>query len=418
MATGLFREKAIKAATTVQFGAPIALMPWSWWALLGFFMLFAVIVMTFLATATFPRKETAIGILRFSKGEIRVSVPRAGIVTAIHVTDGQTVAAGDLLAFITTEQRFAQGDVHDVRIFEAVARERRMLEERQAALNASEPLQAASLRERISGISNQLKEYATDKIGQAKRLSIFRDSVRDYEKLASQGIYGSEFVRARQQQMLAQEQSVTELNAQIMSLESQQLDLSLQLARLPSDVAQTRSTILQNMAALDERQADAVAENGFALIARARGTITGLQAQIGESADPNHPLMTIIPDGSFLQAELYVPSRGAGFIQAGQRVRLLYDAFPYTRFGPGFGTVVQISSAVMRPDEVTAAVKATEPVYRVVASLQDASMIAYGKPMPLQSGMALSADILLEARTFLDLLLDPLRAASMRIMGS
>jgi len=43
--------------------------------------------------------------------------------------------------------------------------------------------------------------------------------------------------------------------------------------------------------------------------------------------------------------------------------------------------------------------------------------VNYSKRLPLQSGMALQADILLESRTFLDLLLDPLRAATGRTLG-
>lgn len=76
MTTTLFRPEALHAAGDADFGAPIALMPWSWWALLSFLMIFAAATITFLATATFPRKEAAIGILRFSHGEIRVTPRR------------------------------------------------------------------------------------------------------------------------------------------------------------------------------------------------------------------------------------------------------------------------------------------------------------------------------------------------------
>lgn len=76
-----------------------------------------------------------------------------------------------------------------------------------------------------------------------------------------------------------------------------------------------------------------------------------------------------------------------------------------------------MSSAVLRPEEVAAAVRVTEPVYRVLVALESRVMPAYGKAVPLQSGMALAADILLESRSFLDLLLDPLRAARGRVLG-
>ena len=66
---------------------------------------------------------------------------------------------------------------------------------------------------------------------------------------------------------------------------------------------------------------------------------------------------------------------------------------------------------------MTAAVKVTEPVYKILVTLDATAMQAYGKTIPLQSGMALTADVLLEDRTFLDLLMDPLLAARGRILG-
>jgi membrane fusion protein len=174
---------------------------------------------------------------------------------------------------------------------------------------------------------------------------------------------------------------------------------------------------LGEIASLEEKRAGAHSQNGFALIARATGTITAMQARLGQPVDTVKPLMTIIPRGTQLQAELYVPSRAIGFVNEGQTVRLLYDAFPYTRFGPGFGTVVQRSSAVLMPEEVSAAVKVTEPVYRVTVELQGNFMSAYSPPVPLQSGMALTADIILEDRSFIALLLDPLLAAQGRVLG-
>ena len=65
--------------------------------------------------------------------------------------------------------------------------------------------------------------------------------------------------------------------------------------------------------------------------------MSALQASLGQAVDPAKPLMTLTPRGGALRAELYVPSRAIGFVKTGQRVRLLYDAFPYQKFGPGRG---------------------------------------------------------------------------------
>ena len=380
-------------------------------------MAFMIGSLTFLATATFPRKETAAGILRYPLGELRIAPPRNGILKSTFVRDGQDVAKGDLLAFVTTEQRMAEGDVYDARVLAALQREHEMLEARLEALNASEPLQRQGLQERIAGISLQLTELQGDRRSRTARARLAAESYAAADTLAVQGVYSAEQRRARQQQALALDQSVSDLASQIAALESQRTDLMLQLARLPADVAQTRASVLGSIEALEEKRASANAQNGFSLVAQTAGTITSMQDQVGQPVDPSKPLMTLIPHGNTLQAELYVPSRAIAFVAEGQPVRLLFDAFPYTRFGPGHGHVAQVSSAVLRPEEVTAAVKVAEPVYKILVTLDATAMQAYGKAIPLQSGMALTADILLESRSFLDLLMDPLLAARGRILG-
>jgi membrane fusion protein len=293
MRPNLFRSQALQAASTYRLGNPIALAPWSWWALTVFFSTFAVCVVAFLATATFPRKEPAVGVLRYSKGEIRVTASRGGIVTALYVQDGQTVEAGDLLAFVTTEQHLHGGDVYDARVLAALERERKLLSQRLAALNASEPLQEKALTLRIGGVARQLVDMQAERQAREDQAVLARQSAAAADRLAAQGWISLEQQRERHQKALAAEQAVAEVSAQITSLQSQKVELELQLTRLPSDIAQTRASIMSEIEALEEKRAAADAQNGFALIARAAGTITAMQARLGQPVDTVKPLMTI-----------------------------------------------------------------------------------------------------------------------------
>jgi hypothetical protein len=67
--------------------------------------------------------------------------------------------------------------------------------------------------------------------------------------------------------------------------------------------------------------------------------------------------------------------------------------------------------------EIAGAVSVKEPVYPVTVALGKTTVSAYGKEVPLLPGMALTADILLEERSFLRLLFDPLLAARGRVLG-
>lgn len=184
----LFRQQALNATSEQQLGDPVTLLPWSWWALTGFFTVFVAAAFVFLAAATFPRKETAVGILRYTSGELRIASPRGGVLKATFVRDGQEVAESDVLAFVTTEQRMAEGDVYDARVLATLQREREMLEARLAALNASEPLQTRALQERLAGIVQQLAELQGDRRSRAARARLAAESFAAADTLAVQGV--------------------------------------------------------------------------------------------------------------------------------------------------------------------------------------------------------------------------------------
>jgi membrane fusion protein len=129
--------------------------------------------------------------------------------------------------------------------------------------------------------------------------------------------------------------------------------------------------------------------------------------------------MNIIPSDTMLQAQLFSPSRAVGFLREGQRVLLRYEAFPYQKFGFQEGVVVSVSRSAVSPAEMTQQLAglntlygANEPIYRVIVNLKQQTVAAYGKPMPLQPGMKLEADVLLESRRLVEWMLEPLFSIS------
>jgi membrane fusion protein len=95
-------------------------------------------------------------------------------------------------------------------------------------------------------------------------------------------------------------------------------------------------------------------------------------------------------------------------------VRLLYDAFPYQRFGSFTGRIARVSRTAMDPRELNVPLKIEEPVYRIEVTPGAQTVEAYGESLPLQPGMSLTASLILERRSFLDWLLTPLRAVKNR----
>jgi membrane fusion protein len=145
-----------------------------------------------------------------------------------------------------------------------------------------------------------------------------------------------------------------------------------------------------------------------ALAAPLAGRTTALQAAPGLRVDPSKPRLPLLPDGPGLTAELILPSRAIAFVEPGQRVRLMVDAFPYRRFGTLGGTVETVSKAVLSPDAVIGNAALTRAASRVTIRLDRRDIDAFERFAPLKPAMTLRVHIVLESRSLMAWLLEPL----------
>jgi membrane fusion protein len=176
----------------------------------------------------------------------------------------------------------------------------------------------------------------------------------------------------------------------------------------------TQEALIARTLAVNSRELGEVeARRSLVIPAPQAGTVTALHAHTGTAVGPAAPLLSIVPRGAVLEAHLYAPSRAVGFVHAGQPVLLRYRAYPYQKFGHARGVIASVSRTAIEPSELPAmfagspAGSAAEALYRVTVALERQHVMAYGKPVPLQPGMQLDADMLLERRRLFEWVLDP-----------
>jgi membrane fusion protein len=133
-----------------------------------------------------------------------------------------------------------------------------------------------------------------------------------------------------------------------------------------------------------------------------------LVADVGHRVDAAAPLATIVPDGAMLEAQLYLPTRAAGFVKPGHAVNLLHEAYPHQKFGIQKGVVLSVTRAAVSPRELPFPVGSEEPHYVVTVKLDRQTIKAYGREERLQAGGRLLADILVERRRLWKWMLSPL----------
>lgn len=411
----LFRPEAVTAALNSNVGRTVALLPVSWTAITLMLVLMAGVAAGFMVLGTYARTERAIGIVSSAGTSARINAPGAGVLTRLYVREGQTVKAGEPLAVVSTERIDVDGISVDDGTVDSLNRELESLANRLDVLAPTIALQRQGLEARLVALnSNRLAEYAAENAA-AERLRLAQGSLERMTPVAGKGFISGETMRRRQEEVITLSEARSEAQSRQASLAAQMDGLRAELRALPYTLVQQRGELLSQIARVRRDRDMSAAQRGYLIRAAVGGVVTALQIHQGQAVDQRAALMTIAPVDGAVHAELYVPSRAIGFIQPGQRVRLRYDAFPYQRFGTGSGSVRDVSRAVLRPEDIQAAVQVKEPMYRVTVTLDRPWLDAYRRRHPIQPGMALSADIVLEERSFGAWLMEPFLALRGRL---
>lgn len=411
MTTSLFRPEAVehqraKIWGTVTLAVPVPL------TLLTVFVLACTLALgVFIATGSYARKERALGYLAPRLGVAAVLAPRPGTISTVHVREGQLVAPGDPLLTVTVEQSNERGGGTDT----AVLANLREQKDRLGDLIGLERRRLAAeinrLSTDISGLANELLAFERDRAMQETRTGIARDQVEAIAELTRKGTVSQLEYTKRQDAHLAAQQAQVTIGRTIAEKQRELGQRRSALAQAPIESERQIRQLQAQILDLDTRIRQIDGQRAYLITAPKAGRVSALQSWTGKAADTSRPQMSIVPEGDVLSAEILVPARAIGFVAPGQGVNISYASFPARQFGFARGRVASVSYTLLKPDESVGPVSTRAPGYRVTVELDRQTIVAYGREIPLQADLQLDADIILERRSLVDWMLDPLRAA-------
>ena len=410
----LFRQEAIDFLHQRRsWGEVVSLQPISStilsWSLAGS----VAFLLCFLSIAQYARKETVTGYLTPTFGTAKIFVPQQGFIKKLHVKEGQEVAEGDPLLTVVTSQISANGDDVNATVLAVLAQQRDVVERQIAAEERRTASEHDRLASTIKGIDGETAQLEDQRKIQNERLKLSESFVSTGAKLSASGALPPIELKRREQAALEQRQNLASLDQQVTARRTQLTDARHTLEQLPIIAAERIRVLRGDLSWIEQRIAEVNGRRAYVIKAPTTGRVSTLQATVGQIADPKHIQLEIIPLDSTLQAELFFPTRAFGFVRSGQQVRILYDAFPYQKFGTYRGSVTKVSHTMLTGNETTGPIALKEPAYRVTAALERPDIDAYGLKMPLQPDMLLKADVILEQRSLMRWLLDPVFSARM-----
>jgi membrane fusion protein len=410
----LFRQEAVDFQRhTRQWGQVALLQPLSSKVMTWFIAVTIALVINFLFLGQYSRKETVVGYLTPTSGTSKIFVPQQGTIKAIHVNEGQEVRQGQTLLTVDTDQIAANGLDVNATMLDTLRSQKDLL----TGQIAAEEHRIKSERERlttlIDGLQIEIAQLEAQLKIQGERIRVEEEFVASAAELRKQGYMADGDFKRRKVVFLEQKQNLNSLNQQLAARQNQLTETRYSLRELPTVMAGKIQTLRSELATTEQRIVEISGRRAYVIRAPATGRISMLQATVGQFADPRRLQMEIVPNESVLQAELFVPTRAIGFVQPGQEVRILYEAFPYQQFGTYSGRVVKVSQTILTKSDTFGPIELKEPAYRVTTRLDRPDIDAFGKTIPLQADMLLRADIILEKRSLISWLLDPLLSVRM-----
>lgn len=360
-----------------------------------------------------------------------------GIVAGIHVTEGRRVEEGELLIRLDGTAIQAGLDNIDAALADLIAREGRLLAERddeaELQVRALTPALAALpglgdtitshgrlltaradsratrvriLRQRIS----QLREKQVGLIAQVaakdRQLTYLADEIDGLETLLDQGLAPKTQLFALYRERTAIAGEIESLRAEIAATDVQIGEADLEILSLTDGF---REEVIAELTEVQTELARLLSERTAAVDRLARldiraprsGLALGVRAHtVGGVIAAAEPILHIVPEGDPLVSMVRVLPQDIDKIAVGQTARLRFTAFSQDETPEVSATVKTVSGDAVI-DESTGM-----PYYDVIIELP--SQAPFGVDFPIVPGMPVDAMLTTESRNVLSYLTKPL----------
>lgn len=356
----------------------------------------------------------------------------AGIVKAIHVRDGATVKAGDVLIELDHTTTMADRDRLQRELWEAEAETARVtamahgrgrlavpagvpaeIAANQVAImdsRASEHrFRAASLEADIARRQADRDALAASLVQARASLPLVRKKHEMREELAHTGhIAETGLIETKlellnlEKEVAVQENRIKEAEAGLRVAVQQKAQADAEFrVRVAAEAVETA----RKLGAAHQELIKASQRQELQLL---RAPIDGVVQQlavstVGGVVTPAQPLMMIVPDNSPLEVEAQVMNRDIGHLQAGQRVIVKVETFDFTRYGAIDGKVQWVGTDAVADQKLG-------PVYPVRIQLQSdrTPNSVNARPGVISPGMTVTTDIRVAERRLIEYFLAPL----------
>ena len=330
----------------------------------------------------------------YDKGSVKLSSPVAGRIAEIYVKEGEKVEAGQVLLRISTAHQI---NSHE----DADAARRLALITRKGVIEAQLSGERNLVREQIKGALNKrqyLRQETSHMLSQRsllmKKLSNSRGELALYKNFLAKGFISDIGYLQKENVVLDTEMHAEQLQKDIVSTQRMLGEAELEIGTAEqqgkqtiAELEKTRLQLVQDIEETEYRRVTVVR-------ADRPGTVGALLVKEGQSINTNDTVAFIMPSESHLVLRLFAPSRAIGFIEQGQTINVMYEPFPYQKYGLQKAVVSGITALSVPAGELgVAGAPGGESFYVVTAKPAQEHIQIGTRKVVLRPGMKVSAEI-------------------------
>jgi len=411
---------------------------------------FFVVFLGWAALVPLDAGVNAAGTIAVSGNRQTVQHKDGGVITAIHVREGQHVKAGDVLIELSAPELRASERALTSDYLTLLAQRARLMAERAgqrefapqpefATLSAEDrpiaeqvmQLQRSEMRARSGAVSAQqsvLGQRASQLVKQQGGYTRQRDSLIEQQRLIGEELDGLRTIAAKG---FASMNRVRELERQEAELKGQQASMEAEYARAGEGIGETRMQSLSvSRDRLEQVESDLkdtqskISEVLPKLVATreqlehslvrspATGQIVGLDVfTVGGVVAPGQKLMDVVPDGRELIIQAQLKPTDADDAYPGQKAQVRFLSI-HNRSLPLFtGTVRTVSADSFTDEKTGRSYFRTEIIVPEAELNRVRSVLGNGE---LRPGLPVETVLKVRRRTALQYLLEPLTGALWR----
>ncbi|VVE39215.1 secretion protein [Pandoraea pneumonica] len=412
----LFRQEALNARRDSYQGSVLLTSPVSSSLISAFAFAVFVLIAGIVVFCSYTRRVTVSGQVTPSLGILRVYPAQAGIVVEKHVTEGQHVQAGSILYVLSSERDSVAIGGTQIEISKQISYRKASLDSELESARRMQAEEASALAVKLRALRSQAATFDAQISVQESRVKLSKNAASRYRELSKDGYVSEDQRQQKEEEHLEHRSRRVELQRQRSSVEQEIRSAENDLRKLPIKYESQIAQLERLKSTSSQEYAESESKRRLVVSAAAAGTITSVLTELGQIVDPSRPVLGLLPDGARMLVDLYATSRTIGFVKPGDDVLLRYHAYPYQKFGKYDGKVISVAQTPMTPQELAAIsggvpgldpTKGAELYYRIVVAPKIDQVTAYGRAMPLRSGMTVDVDLLQDTRRIYEWILEP-----------